>query len=125
MGPVMKAMKKLVDKFYAAVNGIEAMHQRMKSEVQEMQDFLDGKDMYLKEEDFFKRDREYRNRDDFDEEEPEPEGPDEEFKKTPLIYAPLREKLHNEILKDFNNDFKGVKSPRVEETEKKGPEKKI
>ena len=26
---------------------------------------------------------------------------------------------------DFNNDFKGVKSPKVEETEKKGPEKKI
>lgn len=126
MGPVMKAMKKLVDKFYAAVNGIEAMHQRMKSEVQEMQDFLDGKDMYLKEEDFFKRDREYRNRDDFDEEEePAPEDPDEEFKKTPLIYAPLREKLHRDILKDFNNDFKGVKSPKVEETEKKGPEKKI
>ena len=126
MGPVMKAMKKLVDKFYGAVNGLEAMQKRMESEVQEMQDFLDNKDMHTKEEDFFKRDREYRNRDDFDEEEePAPEGPDEEFKKTPLIYAPLREKLHQDILKDFNNDFKDVRSPKVEEPEKKGPEKKI
>ena len=127
LGPVINATKKLVNKFYKSVYSTQALQERMKREVKQMQAEIDNDDMTFKEEELFKRDREYRNRDDFDDEPEEEktvkeEDPAEEFRKTSPRYAAKREEIHIDILNNFYNDFEKPKSPKVEETKKKDKE---
>ena len=136
-GPIIKATKKLVNKFYGEVNKTEALKKRMNREMKEMQADLKG-DMVLgevdlyKEDEFHKMDRDYLYRDDLEDDdlendELEEEDPEEKFQKTDSLYAKDRQELHEQILKAFYSDFEDVKSEKIEnppEKEKK-PEIKI
>jgi hypothetical protein len=118
-GPIIKATQKLINKFYGEVNKTEALNKRMKAEMKEMQDELDG-DMLSEADDLYKMDRDYLDRDDLKENEPKEEDPAEEFKKTSPRYAEERQKLHIEILEAFYSDFENVATKEVENP----PEKK-
>lgn len=126
LGPIRKVTQKLVNKFYGEVNKTEALEKRMKQEMKEMETFLSS-DMNTEEKDFFKMDRDYRFKDDLDEDEPEEEDPEVEFKKTSPLYQNVREELHVKILNAFYSDFESEKSEKVEDTSKKieDPKKSI
>ena len=124
VGPIIKAAQKLANKFFGKFNTNEDIRKRMDREMKKMQadligDMLSEEDLY-KEEELFKKDRDYLDRDDPKEDESKEEDPEAEFRKTSPLYAEKRQALHVEILEAFYSDFENVKSEKVENP----PEKK-
>ena len=137
LAPIIKATKKLVNKFYGEVNKSEALKKRMEIETKQMQrdligDMLSEEEDLYKEEELYKMDRDYLyhddlEEDDFEDDDLEEEDPEAEFRKTSPLYTGERQQLHIDILKEFHSDFENTKSEKIENPlgNEKNSEKRI